>query len=517
MKKLSLVFVLMIFVLIMTGCSNSMLENSETGKLGPAWDTTMRLPIVESNNNFGALVGASKFQDFDLEINNGSAEFTIKGTSSNPIEFERETKLPAIKLNSDNNFTFESQFVLEAETSKTDNLSIPFPFNNITFADNAPGSNELSIVTENIGTNSIDDFSLLVYDGNNDQLLFKKDYKLNLNESVTGIIDFDGKKIDYNNLNLEIYYDQTGSSEDSAVQISISGLNELKIVKAENISANFSDANDKIDLNYDINLANLGEVSAPAGTDKAEMSIEFITPDFDNFNFDFTSVQLEDSDGNIQSFEEKNGKFEYKSSTIQFGQLEVTSDLKVNDDFSYDANKTIGIKTEIIGDKTFNTNDLDLDTDFEIQDNNLVYKTKPLKIEITKAQIDNINSYILSQESYLKTEVLNSLPLGIQGDIYFGTSKNNLYDQGTKINDKSAIKIEGSEDGSENSTENKFYLDEEGKGLLTKIEEAVEEGNDMFIGFVFKLGDKDQNVFSFSDDQIIKTKAHLGITVKVNQ
>ena len=64
MKKMSVVFVLILFVVTITACSNSILENEKTGNLGPAWDTTLKLPITDSNNNFGDLVDIKEFDNF---------------------------------------------------------------------------------------------------------------------------------------------------------------------------------------------------------------------------------------------------------------------------------------------------------------------------------------------------------------------------------------------------------------------------------------------------------------------
>ncbi|HKL76344.1 MAG TPA: hypothetical protein VJ881_09790, partial [Halanaerobiales bacterium] len=168
---------------------------------------------------------------------------------------------------------------------------------------------------------------------------------------------------------------------------------------------------------------------------------------------------------------------------------------------------------------------------FVVEGSNLVYEMEGRQIEITQDQIDTINNYILSDNSYLKTEVINSLPVGIKADIYLATTnndtitKNELYTSSNKVNSSSVIEINGS-DGEAISSENKFILgDNNGEeGLLTKIEDAVKSRQNIFIGFKFKLGDVDSDEFiagektySFSDDQNIDTKAHLGITVKVNQ
>ncbi|MGM0438122.1 MAG: hypothetical protein ACQEQD_07595 [Bacillota bacterium] len=533
MKKMSVVFMLILFTVIISGCSNSMLKNSETGNLGPSWDTTMKLPVSDSSNNFGDLVGANKFQEFDLTITeNEEVFFTIKGDDE-PIEIEKQKTLPPLELTTSesDSISFEETIPVLPVYTGSENIEIPFPFNGITFADNSTDYNELKIKVENTGNNPVDSFNITIYDGNNNQL-FSKDYSKDPDDQkVSDTINFDGKKIDYNNLNMEISYDQSEESGDSEISLNISGLNKLKITKAENISGTPGD----MPLDFDVSLAELGDIQAPE-SGEAKFILEFITPNFNNFDFDFSNVILNDN----QTFTkiEKN-KFEYTNNEkIEFGQLSVDGSLNVEDNFSYDSSQSIGVKAKIYGNKTFGLSELDQEMDFDIEGNDLVYKTEGLKVDITQDQIDNINKYILSEDSYLKTEVLNSLPVGIQGDIYLANSNGDsidesiLYTEGNKVNTNSIIEIKKS-DGDQISSENAFSLaDKNGEdGFLTKIEEAAATGDNVFIGFKFNIGDTEDDLYddgentdgdsykkySFSDEQIIETKAHLAITVKVNQ
>ena len=560
MKKISVILILLLVLGVLAGCSNDMLKNSETGNYGPAWDVTMKLPAVDSQNNFGDLVGATEFEKFGFNVIENSGgdnqlEFFIVGTESKPITKTLKADLPYLKVTRDDPlFTFDTQTenldpipVIPGEEI-TEPLPIPFPLPGVKFASStSDGENDFGITVTNVGDNTLDSFTVVLKtkDGRElNQVTFNS-----LSGEATQYIDLSNKTIDTDQLKMYFSHNQSGDVTNSTqTHIKIDGPENMTIVEVNNLEKSSIELGDA--LNTEIDLGNLAEVNyedknnngIKDSDEYAKIDLKIESRESSNLIFDFDSgsnnIKLGTTELNYDSGVYSTGE----KSKVSLSSLTLNGGVEVEGDtFSYNANDKLSITTSIVGENTVPVDQF-IDPEefpFEVEGNNLVYKMEGAQVEVTQEQVDKINKHILSEETYLKTDINNALPVGLKADIYLASSNNseiskeNLYVEDNKVNKNSVIEISGSDIGDSISKSNKFVLgdikNEDGsseEGMITKIENAVENGENIFIGFKFNIGDiensddfndENEKSYSFSDDQTIDTKAHIGVTVKVNQ
>lgn len=72
MKKIILIIMVLLIVPgLLAGCS----KNPVTGKYGPAWDVTLKLPVVGGTKTLGDVVGAGDFNTVGYTIDTSTNEF----------------------------------------------------------------------------------------------------------------------------------------------------------------------------------------------------------------------------------------------------------------------------------------------------------------------------------------------------------------------------------------------------------------------------------------------------------
>ena len=299
MKKMSVVFVLILFTVIVTGCTNSILENSETGNLGPAWDTTMKLPVADSSNNFGDLVGITEFDEFGFKVienanDENDLEFFVTGTVENPIHKTQSVSLPYLKIDrNDYLFSFDTEeenlppipIVPGNELNKS--IPIPFPLPGIKFAsDSADDENNLRITVRNDGSNKLDSFSVLVKTNNNktiDEINFTN---IDVSGKDTKNIDLSGEKIESDKLNMVLSHNQSGDGLENRTEIhlEILGPEDMSIEKVDGLDAKKISLGNA--LNTSVELGELAEVEAIDGG-FAKIDFKISPPSSTNLKFDF--------------------------------------------------------------------------------------------------------------------------------------------------------------------------------------------------------------------------------------
>lgn len=547
MKKIVVMLALVLLVGLLAGCSNSMLKNSETGNYGPSWDLTMKLPAPSTENTFGDLVSVKSFSDFGFVVSDGNGDgegdelsFTVVGSEEKPIGREVTFELPPLDVEREDPLFSETtdEFPL-AGTKTLPEQEILFPLEGFQFAESdAPDYNKLKISVENTGDNSLDSLNLTVMKENGDRLA-----KLRYSDIAAGAessekaVDFNGEEIDYEKLKLIIAFEQASPT---SAKINFSGFTNLNIVKAENINGDILSG---FNFSQDIDIGNAAKINSYDYNDDdniedAELRFHITVPGAEGLKFDFSDTSINDNEVSYNS--SKDYYFIRDDEEVAFGELIFSSTIDPVDEsgsFSYDSTKELTAEVEMLGQAQFDNPTDDDEIPFEIEKNELVYEMDPQNISITEDEIDKITKYVLSEDTYLYTDITNGLPVGLKADIYLTSSDNDtmskadLYKEENIVNENSVINIDGSS-GSPVNKDNKFILGDIEKedgtiedGMITMIEKAVESGEKIYIGFKFIIGDLADNDFDtngekhydFSDDQIIKTKAHIGVTVKVNQ
>ncbi|MFW6266655.1 MAG: hypothetical protein ACOC21_03705 [Halanaerobiales bacterium] len=124
--------------------------------------------------------------------------------------------------------------------------------------------------------------------------------------------------------------------------------------------------------------------------------------------------------------------------------------------------------------------------------------------------MEDIEDIINKSETYLETVIDNEMPVDIKAEVFLANTEDldELYSSGNSAGNLLEI----------NSEEEKTHRFELGE-TIEDIDKKLEEG-DLYMGVKVVMGDfaeEDGQKHTFSSEQKIDIKSHLGVGIKVNQ
>lgn len=503
-KLIKVLLLIMVFSLLLTGCS----PNPQTDNYGPSWDIALKLPVTDQSNVFGDIVEVSGYDSFSYQIidNNGTAEidnFTVEGTETNPITQTLSIDLMPLEITAvDPLLDVNYNDVPVPDGSNSVQYPIDFPAPGIEFGSGS-GLNEITAEITNNGPNSVDSITVKLIDNDGSPLGSAVLSNIATGNTKHSTINLDDSEITGEEIELVLAFEQ--NSGNTAVDLKLSGLQDMKITKVVDLPVS------------DYQSPNLGTTSVEIGSaseiestedNPAEIKLNIIPP-ADSFNFDFSSsgnyIRL---DGEDFTYEE--GSYILTGEPITLGTLEMSGQINfTGDTITYDAGESLTVETIMTGDVSFdNPLGSDSDYDFEVDGNDLVFKTEPMEVEITRDDIDRLKNN--AKEIRLVSNVTSELEIDIWANLYLSNNKADLFNSDNKLNNE-LVNID-----SRQQSNNLFDL----MDTVDNIEDLL-TNPPVYMGIEFNFGDFDnQNLpeeFSFRDNETISTEAYIEAVVKVNQ
>ncbi|MFW5985906.1 MAG: hypothetical protein ACOCQH_00965 [Halanaerobiales bacterium] len=494
---------LLVMVLVLAGCSG----NPLTGRLGPSWDLTLRLPVdsyeylLEDDIN----IDEDFEDDYEKIVGFGMTtgedeieELFARVIADEPLTETKEFDLPDLKAEMDG-ISEEESATISGE-GEEDLITIEFPALTL-----GSSGNTIDIEVENTGSNTIDELTLELWDtdGDDSPLATIELTDIEEDDVEEGSLDLTGKEIEEDDLEIKASYNQ--SSGDASFTVTATGLDEISIRKADDL---------------DMSDITLTESSLTVEEDKlislddfedtvARLGFTYTLPDSTNLELDLTEVELADTEGTIS---DDDNEFYWDEGSIEFGELVMTGTPELDDDkLDYDASDTIEVEVEIIGELNVAADEYVPD-DLEVEDGDLVIKTEPQTVEITQEDIDEIKDGVFkADKTFLETTINNEMGMEMQGEVYLSNddTEDDLYDEDNKVN-SDFFSIEVGENDAQ-----RFMLGEH----IDELEELLTEG-DVYMGVKVIAGDLEDDeeaIFNFTKDSELVIDGNIAVVIGINQ